>query len=117
MEPVCRVAYVRETWCHGTARLTMDHAVGAGLANDARDLRGPTPESLIPDGWMVLELKFDADEPAWMRGLVRALQLCAEPVSKFALGVMVLHRGARPAERRLLTPPSILRAAWGRTLP
>lgn len=117
MEPVCRVAYVRETWCDGTARLTMDHAVGAGIPADARDLRGPTPEPLIPDGWMVLELKFDADEPGWMRALVRTLHLCAEPVSKFALGVMVLHRGGRVAERRLLTPPSILRAAWGRSSP
>jgi hypothetical protein len=109
MVPVCRVSYVRETWCEGNSRLTMDHHVGAAPEPDGRDLRGPCPVPLIPPDWFVLELKFDTTEPPWMLRLVRSLRLAAEPVSKFALGVVLTLRPDKAHERRVLTPPSLLR--------
>ncbi len=110
MEAVCRVSYVRETWMSGRTRLTLDHAIRATAWPDPRDLQGWDHEDLLPTGWFVLELKFTGAEPVWMRQLVRELHLVAEPVSKFALGVVQTVRASPAAEVRRVTPPSILRS-------
>ncbi len=110
MGVVCRVDYLRETFVCGTARLTLDHRVSADGSDDPHDLRGHCPVQLIPEDWMVLELKFNGQKPVWMRKLARELHLVAEPVSKFALGVALTRRAGRVSERRHLTPPSIRRA-------
>ncbi len=110
LQSVCRVEYIRETFVAGTSRLTIDHRVAAAPTSDAHALRGPCPVRLLPDGWVVLELKFDEDEPVWMRTLVQRLGLVAEPVSKFALGVARTVRSARQIERDAVTPPSILKS-------
>ncbi len=110
MEAVCRVTYVRETWVHGTSRLTLDHCIRGSSWPDPRDLQGEDFQDLLPPGWFVLELKFNGAEPAWMRSLVRAVRLMAEPVSKFALSVAHTVRSAPAGEVRRLTPPSVLRS-------
>jgi hypothetical protein len=110
MFPVCRVTYLRETWVDGEARLTLDHKVQASANPSPTDLQGFSDIDLIPEGWMVLELKFSGSEPPWMRRLVNTFHLAAEPVSKFALGVVKTLRADREGELRYLTPPSIQRA-------
>ena len=110
MKAVCRVTYVRETWVQGTARLTLDHCIRGSAWPDPRDLQGQDSQDLLPPGWFVLELKFNGAEPVWMRSLVRAVRLMAEPVSKFALSVVHTVRSAPPGEVRRLTPPSVLRS-------
>lgn len=116
MGVVCRVDYLRETFVDGTSRLTLDHWVGAAETDDPYDLRGDCPLALLPPDWIVLELKYNALEPLWMRRLVRALGLQAEPVSKFALGVAHTRRPGRWAELRRLTPPSLRRALRASTV-
>ena len=109
MGVVCRVAYLRETFVEGSSRLTLDHHVSAQAETDPRALRGPCSEPLLPAGWMVLELKYDEQKPAWMRHLVERLRLASEPVSKFALGVALTLRAHHPGEARRFCPPSIRR--------
>lgn len=110
MNAVCRVGYVREVFTAGTARLTLDHHVGAEHIRDPRHIRGPYPQALLPPNWFVLELKFNGREPAWMRSLVRRLRLTSEPVSKFALGVALTVRSDHPDDIRRFTPPSVRRS-------
>ena len=110
MYPVCRVTYIRETWIDGSSRLTLDHKIQASSNPAPTDLQGYCDVDLIPEGWMVLELKFNGAEPPWMRRLVQTMHLAAEPVSKFALGVVKTRRADHTSELRYLTPPSILRA-------
>ena len=64
---------------------------------------------LIPTEWLVLELKFDDFEPTWMHDICHSFGLAEEPISKFALGVVHVHRSDRLGELRYLTPPSLLR--------
>lgn len=111
MRAVCHVTYVRETWVQGSCRLTIDHDLRAQAWPDPRRLQAHAPKMLLPPGWIVLELKFNGAEPAWMRRLVMKLQLMSEPVSKFALGVAQTVRGSPATELRRVTPPSLIRAA------
>lgn len=108
MVPVCTIHYAREVYIAGTARLTLDHEVRSVGRPDPRQLQGNDGVQLIPTRWMILELKFFGLPPAWMRTLVRLLDLRAEPVSKFGLGVACSLRGHHPAEIRAMTPHSIL---------
>lgn len=109
MVPVCTVRYEREIFVEGTSRLTLDRFV-QGVSNPpAHDLYAPADLRLIPEGWVVLELKFNGQMPGWMRVLNRAMKLRAEPVSKFALGVGHALRADRPQEIRMITPPTIRR--------
>jgi hypothetical protein len=85
-------------------RLTMDRQVSAGLATDARQLYAPSPVALLPSDWMVMELKFDRNKPAWMRAICSELGLRAAPVSKFGLSMAHLHRPDHRREVRYLTP-------------
>ena len=110
LEPVCRVEYWRETFARGSLRLTLDHRIGGYATADAQALRGDCPTRLVPDGWVVLELKYNGQPPPWMRRLVAQFRLVAEPISKFALGVALTCRAHSPSDRRAATPPSIQRA-------
>jgi len=107
MDVVCRVEYLRETFVCGTARLTLDHHVRAAATADPHALRGPCDVALLPPDWFVLELKFNGAKPVWMRDLVREVRLCAEPVSKFALGVALAVRSDSAADARRFLPPSL----------
>lgn len=109
MVPVTLVHYVREVYVAGSARFTIDHKVRASSRIDPRFLQADGDIELIPDDWMVLELKFNHDEPAWMRRVVQKMKLLAEPVSKFALGVGYTLRADRLEEIQKITPPSIVR--------
>lgn len=111
MLAVCLVTYLRETWVDGPNRLTVDHQIRATAWPDPRALQAKANTALIPEGWMVLELKFNGVEPVWMRHLVQKLKLMSEPVSKFALGMVHTVRDAPPTELRRVTPPSLVRAA------
>lgn len=110
LDPMCRVEYLRETFAHGQLRLTLDHRVSAVATSDSHALRGPCPQRLIPDGWVVLELKYNGQAPRWMRRLVSRFGLVAEPISKFALGIARTCRQSHASDRRSTTPPSILRS-------
>ncbi len=110
LEPVCTVHYLREVFVDGTARLTLDYQVRASLAGDPRRLRRRGDVPLLPEDWMVLELKFQGAEPAWMRQLVRRMKLISEPVSKFALGVARTVRGDDLQELSVLIPPTVRQA-------
>lgn len=110
LAPVCRVEYWRETFARGQLRLTLDHRVGAVATHDPHALRGPCPTRLIPEGWIILELKYNGQAPPWMRRLVARHRLIAEPISKFALGVGLTLRPYAKAERAANTPPTLQRA-------
>lgn len=112
--PVSVVHYRRECFVDrdptdSGVRLTMDHGVSSTTSPGTRDFYAPPDKLLIPEGWLVLELKFNRTEPGWMRKLVRALRLQAEPVSKFALSVAYGLRSNRHDEVRRITPVTVLR--------
>lgn len=115
LSPVTSVHYEREVFVdvrpqYAQVRLTIDRAITASARPSVAELY-PQPEvHLLPDGWSVLELKFDGAEPGWMRAISRELQLCAEPVSKYALAVATCLRAAYPREARRMTPHSVKRS-------
>lgn len=109
--PIASTHYVREVFIRGTERLSIDHRVSVHPSPDPRCFQHEGTLPLIPPDWLVVELKFNGDQPQWMRDLVRDLRLASEPISKFALGVARAHRADRPGELRNLTPPTILRTA------
>lgn len=111
LQVIHRVEYLRETYTQGSARLTLDHRVSAEPITDPFALRGPTTVPLLPPDWFVLELKYDGHKPLWMRSLVQALRLAAEPVSKFALGVALAVRPDCIRDARRFLPPSVQRHA------
>lgn len=116
--PVSVVHYRRECFTDldpagSEVRLTMDHHISSTTSPRPDDFYAPPDQLLIPEDFMVLELKFNRTEPGWMRTLVRELRLQAEPVSKFALSVAYGLRSHRPAELRRVTPVTILRAREG----
>lgn len=132
LRPVTSVHYEREVYCDVRAndqygpdgqlicrkdgaqskvRLTFDRKLSASVRPPVNDLY-PEPEiDLIPPDWAVLELKFDRDQPGWMRTLVRELGLRAEPVSKFGLSVALGLRAKHPREIHRMTPSTIRKAA------
>lgn len=116
--PVSVVHYRRECFTDldpsdAEIRLTMDHQVTSTTNPGPGDFYAPADQLLIPEDFVVLELKFNRTEPGWMRTLVRELHLQAEPVSKFALSVAYGQRRHRPEELRRVTPVSVLRAQSG----
>ena len=115
MRAVVGIHYVRETYVDGETRLTLDHYLKATACPRPNLISAPGEELLIPEDQIVLELKFKGAAPLWVRQTVARFRLCAEPVSKFALGVARTLRAEHPAELRYLTPPSLLRT--GRALP
>lgn len=115
--PVSVVHYIREVFvgsrrADSRLRLTMDHQITATTRPDVRDLYAPGDLLIIPEDWLVLELKFDQDPPGWMRQLCRTLRLTAEPISKFGLSVAHGWRADRERELRYLTPRSIRPTIW-----
>jgi hypothetical protein len=116
--PVSVVHYAREVFVgvdpdRPQVRLTLDHGVTAttrGLTWSGLYL--PPDVALVPEGWMVLELKFGGSKPGWMRHLCRELGLRACPVSKFGLSVAMGVAGHRPREVRYVTPRPLRRAGF-----
>lgn len=107
--PVSCVHYRREVYISKRSgrdkiRLTLDRDINATVRPDVHDLYGASDVDLLPPDWMVMELKFNRDQPGWMRSIVRALGLRAVPISKFGLSVMRGLRADRPAEDRFFTP-------------
>lgn len=111
MVPVCTVRYEREIFIEGTARLTLDRIIRAAAQPPAWNLFVEAPVVLVPEPWVVLELKFNGDMPVWMRQIVRAMKLRAEPVSKFGLGVVLGMRRDHRHEVDQLVPHSVRRGA------
>lgn len=112
--PVSTVHYVRETFVDrdptdSEVRLTMDHYVSSTTNPGPVGFYTPADQLLVPEGYMVLELKFNQTQPGWMRKLVRALHLQCEPISKFGLSVAYGHRRDKPDELRRVTPVTVLR--------
>lgn len=113
--PVSVVHYRRECFVDrnptdAEVRLTMDHHVSSTTAPGPTDFYAPPDQLLIPEGYVVLELKFNHTQPGWMRKLVRELHLVSETVSKFGLSVAYGLRADHPNEVRLNTPVGALRA-------
>ena len=116
--PVSVVHYVREVYVsrrkdQPRLRLTIDHAVSATVVPSVTDLYAPPSVDLIPQDWIVMELKFDGDRPGWMRTLCQKLRLRAVPVSKFGLSVAKGLRAGNARENRYLTPPKLRQLGWG----
>ncbi len=91
------------------ARLTLDQRINAAPGSSADDLFSAPNTTLIPDEWMVMELKFCSEPPGWMRQICRSLQLHSVPVSKYGLSVATSIRSDHPHELRFLTPPPLRR--------
>lgn len=112
--PVSVVHYLREVFVdrdpsNPKVRLTIDRNVTATTRPATMNPYAPATVDLIPRDWAVLELKFDENRPGWMRRLVRELRLCAVPVSKFGLSVVLGFRADKPYEIRFFTPTPLLR--------
>ncbi|MFT5679554.1 MAG: hypothetical protein ACI8RZ_000458 [Myxococcota bacterium] len=112
--PVSVVHYLREVFVdrdpdNPKVRLTIDRNVTATTRPPSMDPYAPATVDLIPRDWAVLELKFDENRPGWMRRLVRELRLCAVPISKFGLSVVLGYRADNPYEIRFFTPTPLLR--------
>lgn len=110
--------YVREVYVSRRVdqprlRLTIDHHVQGSVVDRSPYLYpAPTVDLLHPD-WIVLELKYDEDRPAWMRRICKELRLRAIPVSKANLSVA---RGLRPHARRevrYVIPRPLRQVGWG----
>ena len=117
--PVSVVHYTREVWVglrtdQPKVRLTLDHAITGSIKPTPWDLYATPDIHLIPPEYMVMEMKFDGQRPAWMRMISAELGLRAEPVSKFGLSVAHGVRGATGGELRYLTPRTLRRL--GRSL-
>jgi len=110
LDTVLTVHYVREVYTEGRSRLTIDHLVTATGKQDPTFLQGPGLTRLIPQGFLVLELKFDIRKPTWMRTICSELNLVEEPVSKYGLGVAHTVRAHREGERKYITPPTLSRS-------
>jgi len=107
--PVTVVHYSREVFVplrpnDNRVRLTLDRRIRAHHATSRQDLFLDGGVSLLPAGWMVMELKFERLAPGWMLGLRNRLRVSAVPVSKFALSVAQTIRQERTVELRALTP-------------
>ena len=107
--PVSCVHYRREVYIsrlpgRDKVRLTLDRDVCAATRPAPQGLFAPPDIDLLPPDWMVMELKFNGDQPAWMRAIIRGLGLRASPVSKFGLSVARGMRPERRAENRFFTP-------------
>jgi hypothetical protein len=115
--PVTVVHYLREVFVPrqpgaGRVRLTLDRLVRAAPARSAGALFDPATVDVIPDQWMVMELKFDRLQPGWMGRLRRQLGVRAVPVTKFGLSVARSLRADRLRELELLTPGPLAGTRW-----
>ncbi len=116
--PVSVVHYDREVWVstrpgEHKVRLTLDLRITATIAPRAQDLYAPGDVYLIPEDWMVVELKYDGDRPGWMRRIARDLGLRAHPVSKFGLSVSFGLKSDHASARRYLMPRPLRDLGWG----
>jgi hypothetical protein len=116
--PVSTVQYFREAYVdrrgdgHGRVRLTIDREVTAAVRPDGRSLYASAEVELIPQDWVVMELKYNQDRPGWMREICRELGLRALPVPKFGLSVARGVRAGCPQEQRRLMPRPIRQMGW-----
>jgi hypothetical protein len=116
--PVSTVQYFREAYIdrrgdgYGRVRLTLDREVTAAVRPDGRSLYVPPDVELIPQDWMVMELKYNNDRPGWMREICRELGLRALPVPKYGLSVACGVRAGCPQELRQLMPGPIRQMGW-----
>ncbi len=116
--PVSVVHYMREVYQDrrpgmSKVRLTLDYHVSATADPRPVDLYAEPDVELLPPDWMVMELKFNVDRPAWMRRLCKELRLRAVPVSKFGLSVVRTRCADQVHKVRYLTPPAIRQMGWG----
>ena len=100
-----REVYVPLTPSAGRLRFTLDHQVSATKSPGIRNLKAPSDHLLIPNDWMVMELKYDRFPHRWMLELCRDLNLVSEPISKF--GMSVAQPPCPVHEVRYLTPRSL----------
>ena len=118
LAPVSAVQYFREAYIdrrgdgYSGVRLTLDREVTAAVQPDGRSLYASPDVELIPQDWMVMELKYNHDRPGWMREICRELGLRALPVPKFGLSVARGLRAGRPREQERLMPRPIRQMGW-----
>jgi len=116
--PVSMVRYFREVYLdgrgdgYGKVRLTIDREIFAKVRPDGRDLYAAPDVELIPRDWMVMELKFCGDRPAWMRAICRELGLRAHPVPKFGLSIARGVRAGHGRDQEALLPRPIRQTGW-----
>ena len=116
--PVSTVQYFREAYIdrrgdgYCRVRLTLDREVTAAVRPDGRSLYVSPEVELIPQDWMVMELKYSNDRPGWMREICRELGLRALPVPKYGLSVARGVRAGCPQELHQLLPRPIRQMGW-----
>jgi len=116
--PVSAVHYFREAYVprdddpDSKVRLTLDQEVVGTIRPDGRALYAAPDVELLPQDWMVMEMKYSADRPAWMRMLCREMGLRALPVPKYGLSVARGLRAKYKREVRQLMPGPILELGW-----
>lgn len=111
-KPVSLVHYLREVYVPrepraGRLRFTLDHQVSITENPDSQDLHAAPTMLLIPQDWMVMELKYDRYPAQWMLKMCRDLRLLSEPISKFGMSVARSLRSHKTHEVRYLTPRSL----------
>jgi len=107
-----REIFIAKGFDDQSTRLTLDTSICAlPVATDTPSSFRGTGTQVVPDGWVIMELKFNKVMPSWMRSLSKDLSICSESVSKFGLGVSHTIRSEVLAERRLFVPYSIRSAS------
>lgn len=88
------ISYRREAWFSHVderLRLTFDDEVRALPPAAWREAADPGGAPLLPDGWCVMELKFDRVIPRWVRQTLATQGLRLERFSKYAEGILALR--------------------------
>ena len=95
LHPSLLVTYEREPYigaADSSIRVTFDKDVRAIIAPELPDLFIDDGFEFLTNGKYILELKFDGFMPKWMRFLVAELNIRAQSISKYCMGVAICRQ-------------------------
>lgn len=95
LHPSLLVTYEREPYigaADSSMRVTFDKDVRAFLSPELSDLFVDDGFEFLTNGRCILELKFDGFMPKWMRYLVAELNIRAQSISKYCMGISMCQR-------------------------
>jgi hypothetical protein len=104
LRPTLLVTYEREPYigrADSSIRVTFDKDVRAFNLPELDDLFADDGFEFITNGKCILELKFDGFMPKWMRYLVAELNIRAQSISKYCLGVDACQQSRFITDRSL----------------
>jgi hypothetical protein len=102
LRPVTLVRYLREPYeaiREDRVRITFDHAVVAGSVTLDAWKTGAF-QTIFPQDFVILEMKFNDAIPVWLMDLVRAFQLTLDKISKYCLAVETIDEARENSARR-----------------